>query len=123
MTREIKYCEIHDGKICDNCNECNICDLDPSKLCDSCGKCLDLEVEKDYAELNIDGVFDEECEAAEYISEVDPLNPSYDENDEAQEFEYEFIEDIPELKKEYDEKIYEILFGKKKEHKHNHDHV
>lgn len=118
MTKEIKYCEIYDGKICDDCNECNICDLDPSKLCDSCGKCIGLEDGKDYAELNIDGVFDEEWEAEDYITEGEPIDSIYDDNEETQNYEYEFIEDIPELKKEYDEKIYEILYGKKKGHNH-----
>lgn len=119
MTKKIKYCELHSGKICDDCNECNVCDLDPSKLCDDCGKCIGLEDGKDYVELNIDGIFDEEWEAEEYITEEEPLDASYDDydNGETQEFEYEFIEDIPELKKEYDEKIYEILYGKEK-HKH-----
>lgn len=121
MTKAVKYCEIYEGKICDNCNECNICDLDPNKLCDSCGKCIGLEDGKDYAELNIDGVFDEEWEAEEYMADKEELDQVYDEDDQNEEFEYEFIEDIPELKKEYDEKIYEILTGKNKnKHKHHH---
>lgn len=119
MTKAIKYCELHEGKICDGCNECNICDLDPNKLCDSCGKCIGLIDGQEYADLNIDGVFDEEWEAEEYLPEEEPMDRLYDENEESQEFEYDFIEDIPELKKEYDEKIYEIMHGKNK-HKHHH---
>lgn len=119
MTKDIKYCEIHEGKICDGCNECNICDLDPTKLCDSCGKCIGLLDGNDYIELDIDGVFDDELEAEEYMSDESPEIPAPGEDSSEEEFEYEFIEDIPELKKEYDEKIYEILTGKK-QHKHNH---
>ena len=114
MTKTIKYCEIYSDKICDNCNECNICDLDPNKLCDSCGKCIDLPEGTDYMEVDIDGVFDEDLEAEEYITEESPSEVQYDESGEEEEFEFEYIEDIPELKKEYDEKIYEILTGNKK---------
>jgi hypothetical protein len=119
MAKAIKYCEIYSGKVCDNCNECNICDLDPNKLCDSCGKCIGLTEGTDYLEVNIDGILDEDWEAEEYITEEESLGAQYDESEEVEEFEFDYIEDIPELKKEYDKKIDEILHGKKKE-KHNH---
>jgi hypothetical protein len=64
-------------------------------------------------EVDIDGVFDEDWEAEEYITEESPSEAQYEENEEEEEFEFEYIEDIPELKKEYDEKIYEILTGNK----------
>lgn len=111
MKGSIKYCEIHEDKICDNCNECNICDLDPKKLCDSCGKCIGLEGDADFLEVDIDGIFDDEYEADDYITEDKVLNQnaSSDEDDVI----IEYIEDIPELKSEYDRKINEILNGKK----------
>ena len=36
----MKKCVLYDGKICNDCGECNRCDLDPGKICDNCGKCL-----------------------------------------------------------------------------------
>lgn len=36
----MKYCILYDGKICNDCGECNRCDLDPNKICDNCGKCI-----------------------------------------------------------------------------------
>lgn len=36
----MKKCVLYDGKICNDCGECNRCDLDPNKICDNCGKCL-----------------------------------------------------------------------------------
>lgn len=114
MTKAIKYCEIYSDKICDNCNECNICDLDPNKLCDSCGKCIDLAEGIDYMEVDIDGVFDEDWEADEYITEESPSRAQFEESGEVEELEFDYIEDIPELKKEYDKKIYEILTGSNK---------
>ena len=33
-----KMCQLVDGKICDNCGECQRCDLDPDKICDNCMK-------------------------------------------------------------------------------------
>ena len=31
-----KYCVLQDGKLCDDCGQCNMCDLDPNKVCDNC---------------------------------------------------------------------------------------
>lgn len=36
----MKKCVLYDGKVCNDCGECNRCDLDPGKICDNCGKCL-----------------------------------------------------------------------------------
>lgn len=36
----MKKCILYDGKVCNDCGECNRCDLDPNKICDNCGKCL-----------------------------------------------------------------------------------
>lgn len=116
MKESIKYCELNEDKICDNCNECNICDLDPNKLCDSCGKCIGLEGDSDYLEIDIDGVFDDEYEADEYIMDDKILNIKNNDSDE-EGVVIEYIEDIPELKSEYDKKISEILHGKNKKSK------
>ena len=48
------FCELNDGKICDNCGECEMCDLNPEKICDNCGKCI--EPEGDYETVKIDDV-------------------------------------------------------------------
>ena len=49
-----QMCELDETKECDNCMECEICDLDESKICDNCGKCLEY---KDFASIQIDGVY------------------------------------------------------------------
>jgi hypothetical protein len=114
MAKTIKYCELDENKICDDCNQCNICDLDDTKTCDSCGKCIDMEDGKDYIEVDIDGVFDENEEAEEYISDM----PTTSNEAGVEYFEYDYIEDIPELKNEYDQKIFEILHPTKENSKH-----
>ncbi len=51
-------CEIYEGKICNDCGECDMCDIDPKKVCDNCGKCLD-EIktdEKGYVKIPIDKI-------------------------------------------------------------------
>lgn len=53
-----KYCVLEDGKLCDNCGQCNMCDLDPNKVCDNCMKCLNTGA--DYAAIEIDEVFETE---------------------------------------------------------------
>lgn len=116
MSKSIKHCELDPNKICNDCNECNICDLDPTKLCDSCGKCLELEG-MDYREITIDGIADED-DVEDYISEIDDvfvdekLQKIFDDNCD-EDIQIEYIEDIPELKKEYDKKIDDILKGNK----------
>ena len=46
-------CVLYDRE-CIECGECNICDINPDKVCDNCGKCI--EVESDYAEIEIESV-------------------------------------------------------------------
>ena len=53
-----KYCVLQDGKICDECGQCNMCDLDPNKICDNCMKCVKSEA--DFAAIEIDEVFESE---------------------------------------------------------------
>lgn len=50
---KMKECILYD-RDCIECGECNMCDLDSEKLCDNCGKCI--EVESDYAEIEIESV-------------------------------------------------------------------
>lgn len=109
---KIKLCELDETKECTNCNDCDRCDLNSEKLCDNCMKCLDMD-EKDYKEIIVEGVLDKD-EADDYLydevtgkcelgDDKDLLDPMI------------FIEDIPELKKEYDEKISSLLTGKGRE--------
>jgi hypothetical protein len=131
MQEPIKYCELDPNKVCDNCNECNICDLDPNKLCDSCGKCLEADY-GDYNELKLDGVIDDETEIDEYVydAEIEEKcdTDNWDDKTESDGIKIEYIEDIPELKKEYDKILESILNGTFKDHDdndecdHEHDH-
>jgi hypothetical protein len=45
-----KLCQLDEGKICDNCQQCRYCDLDPLKLCDNCCECFD---DADYRAIKI----------------------------------------------------------------------
>ena len=49
-----KMCVLEDGKICNECGECDYCDLNPFKKCDNCGRCL--ETGDEYRKIKIDGV-------------------------------------------------------------------
>lgn len=110
MEKDLFYCDINPGKTCDNCNECDVCDLDPNKICNSCGKCIGLD-ESDYRKVVIEGIIDGEDEVEEYILENDKLTSQSDA--EVKTFsEYDFIEDIPELRDEYEKKVLAILSGK-----------
>ena len=53
-----KMCQLVDGKVCDNCGECERCDLDPGKICDNCMKCVNSGA--DYAAIEIDDIEDPE---------------------------------------------------------------
>jgi hypothetical protein len=53
-------CLIDPEKICNDCGECDRCDLDPTKLCDNCFRCLEPEAGKEYLDVPIDGVYDEQ---------------------------------------------------------------
>lgn len=55
---EEKYCVLQEGKICDDCGQCNMCDLDPNKVCDNCMQCL--RTDADYAAIEIDEIFESE---------------------------------------------------------------
>ena len=51
-------CVLEDGKVCDECGECDFCDIYPDKICDNCGKCLDEynTNEKGFVEIPIDKI-------------------------------------------------------------------
>ena len=51
-----KYCVLVDGKLCDDCGECQRCDLDPSKICDNCMKCVNTGA--DYNAVAIDEIIE-----------------------------------------------------------------
>ena len=53
-----KYCVLQEGKICDDCGQCNMCDLDPNKICDNCMQCL--KTDADYRAIEIDEIFESE---------------------------------------------------------------
>lgn len=104
-----KICVLNSNKICVECNLCNICDLNPEKLCDNCGKCL--EDNKDYIEIKIDGILDNEEEISDYIYDeaIENMDDEFEYDDEDAFNDSLYIEDIPELKEEYDKKINKIL--------------
>lgn len=95
------------NKLLDDFDGDDICDLDPSKICDSCEKCLGLDV-SDYRQVRLDGLIDELSEVEEYLLQDDTFNDLSD-DDIIDSFEVDYIEDIPELKKEFDKKINELL--------------
>ena len=128
-----KYCVYDSEKICDECNKCNICDLDPNKICDSCGKCLLADNIIDYAEIKLDGVIQDDMSIHDYLYENEDMqlddeegshnsveDPFSEEKEKGIQIEY--IEDIPELKSEYD-KLFESIFSDEKNqsgHQHSH---
>lgn len=59
-----KYCVLVDGKICDDCGECNVCDLDPNKICDNCMACL--KTGADYNAVEIDEIIEDGISGEEY---------------------------------------------------------
>ena len=114
MSSNIKYCELDPEKICDGCNKCNMCDIDPNKVCDSCGKCLGIDM-ADYKEVLVDGVVENNAEVDDYLyDEVKSKDNGYDLKGDSN---IEYIEDIPELKKEYERKLNEIMFQKSRKNK------
>lgn len=94
-----------------NFEEDDFCDLDPEKICDSCEKCLGL-TNSDYRIVRVDGLMENEnyVDIDEYLSEdeIHDLDSEYDEA-ENDAFDVDYIEDIPELKEEYEKKINKIL--------------
>ena len=59
-----KMCVLYDGKICNECGECQRCDLDPDKICDNCMKCVNSGA--DYSAIEIDEVYESEGESEDY---------------------------------------------------------
>jgi hypothetical protein len=128
------YCEFNSNKLCDDCNDCNICDVDSTKICNSCGKCIELEG-LDYERVIIEGLVENHEELDEYILDDDNLISDII-GDEDNEFAggFEYIEDIPELREEYEKRIEQILRGSVEDehsdvcdegcgcHGHDHDH-
>ena len=58
-----KMCQLVDGKICDDCGECQRCDLDPNKICDNCMKCVNTGA--DYTAIEIDEILESGEESSE----------------------------------------------------------
>ena len=58
-----KMCQLVDGKICDNCGECQRCDLDPEKICDNCMKCVNSGA--DYTAIEIYEILESEDDSSE----------------------------------------------------------
>ena len=52
-----KYCVLVDGKLCNDCGECQRCDLDPNKICDNCMKCVNTGA--DYNAIEIDEIIED----------------------------------------------------------------
>lgn len=66
-----KKCILYDGRICDNCGECEKCDLDPNKICDNCGKCIDkMQSNNDFRSINVVAEADDEKTATEEYEEM-----------------------------------------------------
>lgn len=106
MNKEIDYCELNPEVVCTNCNKCDICDLDSSKLCDNCGKCIGLD-SADYGEIEIEGILDDEYQVDDYISskeELDKLHRMDSNLKKERAGDYDFIEDIPELREKFNRK-------------------
>jgi hypothetical protein len=83
------------------------CDLNNTKLCDSCGECLELN-QNDFRVVRIEGVAPRDFEVDEYILDEETLD-KIDTIDEDDPLDVEYIEDIPELREEYDKKIDKLL--------------
>ena len=75
----IKHCVLEEGKVCDNCGQCNICDLDPNKICDNCMKCLNTGA--DYNAIEVDEIIEDSSGIELYeqlrldIKETDDATP------------------------------------------------
>ena len=57
----MKMCILEDGKLCNDCGQCNTCDLDPNKICDNCMKCIHSGAE--YNAIEIDEIIIDETAA------------------------------------------------------------
>ena len=61
---ERRMCVLEDGKVCDDCGQCNLCDLDPTKVCDNCMKCV--KTGADYNAIEIDEIIDDGTGSEEF---------------------------------------------------------
>lgn len=107
MSRHSIQCNLYPDKLCSECDECDRCDLDSTKICDSCGDCLGLNG-AEYGEIIIDGILESESEVEEYVltgEESRRIHRMDSELMKDRAGDYEFIEDIPELKSKYDKTI------------------
>ena len=91
----------------------DMCDIYVSKVCDSCGECLGLNG-SDYKVIQIDGMLkdgvNDEIDIDEYMLDDTTLDKDSDfEQDNVEDVDYEYIEDIPKVKEEYDKKIDTLL--------------
>lgn len=59
-----KMCVLYEGRVCNDCGECEMCDLDPEKVCDNCMKCITNDA--DYRAIDIDEIFETEEEPEDY---------------------------------------------------------
>jgi hypothetical protein len=85
----------------------DICDLDSTKICNDCMECLGLD-HSDYKIVQIDGLIGDISDVEDYNFENENIsNDTYLELNDT--FEVEYIEDLPELKEEYDKKIDKLL--------------
>ena len=82
------------------------CDLDSTKICNDCMECLGLD-ESDYKIVQIDGVIADVSELEDAPEAETLSSDTYHELNDS--FDVEYIEDLPELKEEYDKKIDELL--------------
>jgi hypothetical protein len=90
-----------------NADNDDMCDLDSTKICDDCMECLGLN-DSDYKVVQIDGLIDDLSDVEDYnMQNENIISDTYHELNDS--FEVEYIEDLPDLKEEYDKKIDKLL--------------
>ena len=103
----IRMCVLEDGKICDDCGECDRCDLDPNKICDNCCRCIAMEDEgKEFRSRTIDrnGALKTAAPIPSVRKQKESSEPMSFETDEASE---EPTELTPELVEYWEKKLLE----------------